>query len=44
MYGNVFEWCLDYYGEDYYKESPEKDPTGPTLSKAVQQQIILLVG
>jgi formylglycine-generating enzyme required for sulfatase activity len=30
MHGNVFEWCHDYYGEDYYKSSPEKDPTGPT--------------
>jgi formylglycine-generating enzyme required for sulfatase activity len=30
MHGNVWEWCNDYYGEDYYKESPTKDPTGPT--------------
>jgi formylglycine-generating enzyme required for sulfatase activity len=29
MHGNVYELCHDYYGEDYYKESPEKDPTGP---------------
>jgi sulfatase modifying factor 1 len=30
MHGNVSEWCYDYFGEDYYKQSSEKDPTGPT--------------
>jgi formylglycine-generating enzyme required for sulfatase activity len=29
MHGNVYEWCHDYYGEDYYKQSPQKDPAGP---------------
>jgi sulfatase modifying factor 1 len=28
MHGNVWEWCQDYYGEDYYKQSTEKDPRG----------------
>ncbi len=29
IHGNVPEWCHDYYGKDYYKQSPEKDPMGP---------------
>jgi len=26
---NVHEWCLDWYAEDFYSHSPEKNPTGP---------------
>lgn len=29
IYGNVWEWCHDFYGVDYYKLSPENNPTGP---------------
>lgn len=27
--GNVWEWCWDWFDENYYNTSPEKDPTGP---------------
>ena len=29
LYGNVWEWCHDYYAENYYNWSPERDPRGP---------------
>ena len=29
MLGNAAEWCGDWYGEDYYADAPEADPTGP---------------
>lgn len=29
MAGNVLEWVRDYYGEDYYRYTPEVDPEGP---------------
>ncbi len=34
MHGNVTEMCRDWYGENYYANSPEKDPTGPADGKS----------
>jgi formylglycine-generating enzyme required for sulfatase activity len=29
MLGNVWEWVGDWYGRDYYQQSPSVDPSGP---------------
>jgi formylglycine-generating enzyme required for sulfatase activity len=33
MHGNAWQWVSDWYGADYYANSPVEDPQGPSTGK-----------
>ena len=33
MTGNVSEWCSDWYSSNYYSNSPNLNPKGPSFGK-----------
>jgi len=39
MSGNIIEWCFDSYDENYYQQSSQNNPTGPSKGYMVKKVI-----
>ena len=40
MSGNVSEWVADWWDENYYKNSPKKNPKGPNTPTLQDARVI----
>ncbi len=40
MHGNVWEWCWDWHGRDYFRRSPVDDPHGPEPSPRATAHVL----
>jgi len=44
MAGNLHEWCQDWFGKEYYSNSPSKNPPGPDTGSYFPSPIRMLRG